>query len=60
MTNAEKIRTMTDEELALLLSTIGEGDALCHYMGKDFHTTCAHPDTNPCDLCVRAWLKSEV
>lgn len=34
MTNADKIRNMNDDELNKFMSSIGEGDALCSYMGK--------------------------
>ena len=53
MTNADKIRGMTDEELAIVL-----GD-----MGHDFPPYCDIEKTHRCDenciACCIAWLKQE-
>lgn len=52
MTNADKIRNMNDDELNKFINSIGEGDAFCAYMGKEFHNSCANSDVNMCYVCV--------
>ena len=59
MTNADKIRSMENDELNKFISSISEGDALCAYMGKEFHNSCANPDIDMCRICVMEWLESE-
>ena len=57
MTNADRIRSMTDEELADILF-----DSCTEYMGLD---ECKYPDCNineqkkVCRKCVLEWLGSE-
>lgn len=51
MTNAEKIRSMTDEELAKYLPV---GDCFC----CPVLTTTNYPQDD-CDACAIRWLKSE-
>jgi len=51
-TNADRIRNMTDEELAKILF----GSCL-EEMGR---THCNLFHTDGCEKCVLAWLKSEV
>ena len=47
-TNADRIRTMTDEELAKTLS------------GEEIYPWCAKPcEYDNCTDCVLAWLKQE-
>ena len=60
MTNADKIRNMNDDELNKFMNSIGDGNALCSYMGEEFHNSCANPDIDMCRVCVMKWLKSEV
>lgn len=60
MTNADKIRGMNDIQLSEFIRSIGDGDSLCRYMGKEFHNSCANPDLDMCAICVREWLESEV
>lgn len=60
MTNADKIRSMDDVQLSKFICSIGDGDSLCRYMGKEFHNSCANPDMDMCYLCVKKWLESEV
>lgn len=59
MTNADKIRGMSNDELNTLINSIGEGDSLCSYMGKEFCNECANPNIDMCHVCVREWLESE-
>lgn len=59
MTNADKIRSMTNEELIKLLNFIGEGDSLCHYIGKEYSNHCSNPDLDMCQICVNKWLEAE-
>ena len=57
MTNADRIRKMTDEELFRFIVMIESNelhyDALpCEY--------CQKTDTSDCDKCIKKWLKSDV
>ena len=55
-TNADKIRTMSDEELSLLLSEScppGSGCLIC----KDY--TDVISGNRRCDICWRDWLRKE-
>lgn len=54
MTNADKIRAMTDEELEDLLRTTGVIG--CSVMGDWHEGMCS----KPCSECWLAWLKQEV
>lgn len=58
MTNGDKIRNMTDEELAFVImcpyDTIGEEDEIMPCMKQNFKAS----PTNCCK-CVEAWLKKE-
>lgn len=54
MTNADKIRAMTDEELAHLLNTCVCPTKKCP---KEFDDRCKMSD---CEKCWRDWLKQEV
>ena len=59
MTNADRIRSMTDKELHEFLSMWGEGDInysvtfcdLCNGAGNELNLDC--------DGCRRHWLESE-
>lgn len=52
MTNGERIRSMTDEELADILPS---GDCFC----CPIITKSTHPAYGSCKECALAWLKSE-
>ena len=51
ITNGDRIRAMTDEELAEFISRVEIGD--CDY-GKTFCDLC---DINSCGECLLEWLK---
>lgn len=59
-TNADRIRNMNNDELNDMLNSIGDGDLLCHYMGKEPSNSCSNPNQDACYLCVKKWLESEV
>lgn len=68
MTNAERIRTMTDEELALWINeVIGKGiewfDARsCERCQKENAGRCPHPEDGGCDKLdseIMDWLTAE-
>lgn len=50
MTNADRIRSMTDEELADLLT------ADCKYIPEEL----CRKHLGNCDACLREWLKQEI
>ena len=52
MTNGERIRSMTDEELAQILSS---GDCFC----CPIMTISTHPVYDSCEECALAWLKDK-
>lgn len=52
MTNGERIRSMTDEELAEILPS---GDCFC----CPIVTRSMYPAYNSCKECALAWLQSE-
>lgn len=51
MTNAEKIKNMSKEELAILLISIQ-----VPYLDTPF---CEHPCNHSCRDCIRKWLDKE-
>lgn len=56
MTNADKIRSMSDEELFVFLTrsmNLVDPCAICA------HSRCGYGDNHICDEGVREWLKSE-
>lgn len=61
MTNADKIRNMSDKELNEFINYIGgtSDEYLCRYMGKEYSNSCANSDIDMCKVCVGKWLKSE-
>lgn len=56
-TNADRIRAMTDEELAMLLGT----PTIVSPPWCDMNYDCPYIDQDParCDLCALDWLKQE-
>lgn len=54
MTNADRIREMTDEELCRFLIMVKCNDL--HYDALPCEY-CELGDTNDCDKCVKKWLK---
>lgn len=54
-TNAEKIRSMTDEELADFIQRVQIGDFNCSDYGKTFCDMC--DGQYECDDCLKSWLK---
>ena len=59
MTNGDKIRSMSNEELEQLLNFI-DAVGICDYMGKEQSNYCANPDVDTCKICVRGWLNQEI
>ena len=57
MTNADRIRSMTDEELAVVIAW----PYLASPPWCSEHTTCPYinEDPTPCDNCALDWLKQE-
>jgi hypothetical protein len=55
MTNADKIRSMTDEQLSVLLRMVA--CQLCAYAGKNYDCCC--PDNKNCRDGQLEWLKQE-
>lgn len=57
-TNGDKIRAMTDEELAVVIAW----PYLASPPWCSEHTTCPYisEDPTPCDKCALDWLKQEV
>ena len=57
-TNADRIRAMTDEELAVVIAW----PYLASPPWCSEHTTCPYisEDPTPCDKCALDWLKQEV
>ena len=58
MTNADRIRQMSDEELAVVIAW----PYLASPPWCSEHTTCPYisEDHTPCDKCALEWLKEEV
>ena len=54
MTNADRIRKMTDEELCRFLIMVENNDL--HYDALSCGY-CELVDTSDCDKCVKKWLK---
>ena len=52
MTNADRIRQMTDEELATKLCV-----SICNMIPRSICDQ--HTDTAECDKCILDWLKQE-
>ena len=52
LTNADRIRAMTDEELAMAISTDFGGIPWCKFIPECQDTLC--------EVCVIKWLKQEV
>lgn len=55
MTNADRIRAMSDDELADFLDNVFNG----FFNGFQFPCHKCHDKAN-CDVCFGDWLKSEV
>ena len=57
-TNADRIRAMSDEELATLINRI----VFCHHLRNEGHCEkCPIYPAKPCDTeCIIDWLKQEV
>lgn len=55
MTNADKIRNMTDEELADFIQRVQFGDFSNLDYGKTFCDMC--DGQYECDDCLKSWLK---
>ena len=57
MTNADRIRAMTDEELAVVIAW----PYLASPPWCSEHTTCPYinEDPTPCDKCALDWLREE-
>lgn len=53
--NADKIRSMTDEELADFIQRVEIGDFNCNDYGKTFCDMC--DGQYECDDCLKYWLK---
>ena len=53
--NADRIRSMREEELAEFLTSI-RGELICRFAENE---ECIDPD-KPCELCWLEWLKEEV
>lgn len=56
MTNADRIRAMTDEELAIFLDDVQKYNIYCEPIICDDCKDCM---TDLCWQCWRAWLKQE-
>jgi hypothetical protein len=52
MTNADKIRTMTDEELV--------GVVTCPHIYCQYSDDKYESEIRSCNVCIRNWLKQEV
>ena len=66
-TNAGRIRSMMDEELAKFLlgfdecdTTIGSGYSTTYYSQHFCTAPCGGDDTTECIRCITEWLKQEV
>lgn len=61
MTNADKIRSMNNEELKEFINSIGDtcNEYLCNLMGKEVTNSCANPNIDVCCICVGEWLESK-
>lgn len=57
MTNGDKIRSMTDEELAEFISRIQIGDFSNLDYGKTFCDLCN--EQYECDDCLKWWIKQQ-
>ena len=57
MTNADRIRAMTDEELVVVLGDMGH-DYPPYCQGKVMEEFCGKIDYD-CRICCRDWLKKE-
>ena len=55
MTNAEKIRNMTDEELAAILMCPAE-----FVLNYNINYECKGEEESDCLECIKQWLQSEV
>ena len=53
MTNADRIRQMTNEEMAIVLF-----DGICAIIPEDICVKYT-PENGLCEQCVRDWLKRE-
>ena len=58
MTNADKIRSMSDEELFVFLTKSINLVAPCAICAH-FNSRCGYGDNHICDEGVREWLKSD-
>ena len=54
-TNADRIRAMTDEELAKFFVTRSTACEKCFFKRR-----CIKDPTGVCDECIRGWLRSPV
>ena len=57
MTNADRIRQMTDEELFKFIAMIKSNKL--HY-NEQYCECCWTPDAKDCYKCIRKWLKNDV
>ena len=57
MTNADRIRQMTDEELAKLLYDVDT--SICNFCAAQRANTYYDCEEESCEKCVLAWLKQE-
>ena len=57
MINSDRIRVMTDEELAMFLDDIQKYNIVCKPLFVD---DCAYCMTDLCWQCWRDWLRQEV
>ena len=58
MSNADRIRQMTDEELAKLLNYVDTN--ICDFCASKLSNTYYDCEEESCEKCVLAWLKQEV
>lgn len=58
ITNGDRIRNMTDEELAKLLNDVDTN--ICNFCTAQYTNTYYYCEEESCEKCVLAWLKQEV
>lgn len=56
MTNADRIRAMSDEELAVFLNAVEEYGISSQYIDVPCDCCC---EKTACDECWKEWLQSE-
>ena len=59
MTNADRIRNMTDDELHVFLGMFVEGDIDYAVTFCDMCEDCGNTLNLDCDGCLRRWLNSD-